>query len=59
VNKTVKHKEEWRPFAPSLLPAAADKNFVGERRTAPRFVIDTYETTDRAEEEIPAVFSSR
>lgn len=53
VNTRVKHREQWRPFAPSMTPAAADRYLVGADR-AP-FMIRAFDTTDPAETEIPAV----
>lgn len=55
VNKYVKHREEWRPFAPSMLPEAAERFLQGELSKASYFMIDTCETTPEAREEIPAV----
>jgi len=55
VNRHVKHREEWRPFAPSMLRAEADRFLDGAISKAAYFMIDTYETTERAREEIPAV----
>lgn len=53
VNAQVKHREEWRPFAPSMTAAAADRYLVGADR-AP-FMIRAFDTTERAEADIPAV----
>lgn len=55
VNKYVKHREAWRPFAPSMLPEAAETYLDGEVSDAAKFMIDTYEVTEAAKEEIPAV----
>ena len=55
VNEYVKHREAWRPFAPSLLPEAADRYLVGDISKAAHFMVDTYETTEAASEDIPAV----
>ncbi len=55
VNKYVKHREEWRPFAPSMLQIDAEQYLVGKHSKAAQFMIDTYETTPEAVKEIPAV----
>ena len=55
VNKFVKHREEWRPFAPSMLIEDAKTYLEGDLSKAAYFMIDTYETTPEAKEEIPAV----
>jgi len=55
VNEYVKHREAWRPFAPSMLPKAAETYLVGGVSDAAKFMIDTYEVTEAAKEEIPAV----
>lgn len=55
VNKYVKHREEWRPFAPSMLPEEAGRFLKGEISLASHFMVDTYETTPEAESKIPAV----
>jgi carbamoyltransferase len=54
VNRYVKHREEWRPFAPSMLRSAGEQYLEGELSKAARFMIDTYETTAAARESIPA-----
>jgi carbamoyltransferase len=55
VNKHVKHREEWRPFAPSMLKQEAERLLVGDISDAAYYMIDTYETTSVGKEEIPAV----
>lgn len=55
VNKFVKHREEWRPFAPSMLPEDAERFLEGDISKASYFMIDTYDTTAAARSEIPAV----
>ena len=53
VNRHVKHREEWRPFAPSLTEEAAQEYLVdGER--AP-FMIRTFDVVPEKHDEIPAV----
>ncbi len=53
VNKFVKHREEWRPFAPSMLESAIDEYLVdGER--AP-YMIKTFDVPVEKQSEIPAV----
>jgi carbamoyltransferase len=53
VNKYVKHREEWRPFAPSLLEEAADEYLINPEK-AP-YMIKTFDTVDEKVTEIPAV----
>lgn len=53
VNRFVKHREEWRPFAPSMLEAAADEYLV-DGKPAP-FMITTFDVEPDKREEIPAV----
>lgn len=53
VNKHVKHREEWRPFAPSMLPEGAERYLVGERDSP--FMIDTFETNPETADEISGV----
>lgn len=52
INDNVKHRENWRPFAPSMLPEAANKYLVGDRDSP--FMIDTFETVPQYCEEITA-----
>lgn len=53
VNRFVKHREEWRPFAPSLLEEAADE-YLANAEPAP-YMIKTFEVKEGKEKEIPAV----
>lgn len=53
VNRYVKHREEWRPFAPSLLEKAA-ADYLETRRPDP-FMITTSSVPEGKVEEIPAV----
>lgn len=53
VNEYVKHREEWRPFAPSLLEEAADEYLINAE-SAP-FMIKTFDVPDEKKDEIPAV----
>lgn len=53
VNKYVKHRENWRPFAPSLLREAADKYLV-DATNAP-YMIQTFDVVPEKVDEIPAV----
>lgn len=55
VNKYVKHREKWRPFAPSMLREEAERYLEGSVSKAAYFMIDTYDTTSEAEDDIPAV----
>lgn len=53
VNKFVKHREEWRPFAPSMLESAAAEYLVNAE-PAP-YMIKTFDVKDGRCEEIEAV----
>jgi carbamoyltransferase len=53
VNRYVKHREEWRPFAPSILESAADEYLV-DGEAAP-FMIDTFDVQPERREELEAV----
>lgn len=57
VNKYVKHREPWRPFAPSLLREAADEYLV-DATNAP-YMIQTFDVVPDKVEEIPAVTHPR
>jgi carbamoyltransferase len=52
VNRDVKHREEWRPFAPSMHEDAADE-YLENAEPSP-YMIKTFDATDRAVDEIPA-----
>ncbi|UHQ99242.1 carbamoyltransferase (plasmid) [Natrinema zhouii] len=53
VNKFVKHREEWRPFAPSLLEEAASEYF--ENATSAPYMIRTFDVRPEKQDEIEAV----
>ncbi|AQL42882.1 carbamoyltransferase [Halorientalis sp. IM1011] len=53
VNQFVKHREEWRPFAPSILEAAAD-DYLVDGEPAP-FMISAFDVDPDRREEIEAV----
>ncbi|WP_254525643.1 carbamoyltransferase family protein [Natrinema caseinilyticum] len=53
VNRFVKHREEWRPFAPSMLESAADR-YLADGRPAP-FMIDADDVRSEAAGELEAV----
>lgn len=53
VNKYVKHREEWRPFAPSLKEEALDQYLV-DAAPSP-FMIKTYDVRENKQDKIPAV----
>jgi carbamoyltransferase len=53
VNRYVKHREEWRPFAPSMLEEAVDE-YLETKRPAP-FMITTSDVPPERANEIPAV----
>jgi carbamoyltransferase len=53
VNEFVKHREGWRPFAPSMLEHAGDEYLVNFEE-AP-FMIKTFDVVEEKKAEIPAV----
>jgi carbamoyltransferase len=53
VNRVVKYRDPWRPFAPSMLASAAS-DLLRDPHEAP-FMLTTFEVTDAAKREIPAV----
>lgn len=53
INRYVKHREEWRPFAPTLLEEAADE-YLETGRPDP-FMITTSEVPDEQAADVPAV----
>ncbi|MFC6952943.1 carbamoyltransferase [Halorubellus litoreus] len=53
VNRFVKHREEWRPFAPSMLEAAAAEYLV-DGEPAP-FMIQAFDVEPRKRDELEAV----
>lgn len=53
VNEFVKHREEWRPFAPSILEEAASEYLV-DGMPAP-FMINAFDVPDEKADEIPGV----
>jgi len=53
VNKYVKHREEWRPFAPSILEEAASEYLKGCEQ-AP-YMIKTYDIVEEKRDDIQAV----
>jgi carbamoyltransferase len=53
VNFYVKHRENWRPFAPSILEEYGEKYL--ENYTESPFMIDTFAPTEGSKDEIPAV----
>jgi carbamoyltransferase len=53
VNRYVKHREEWRPFAPSMLESAVDEYLVDG--TPSPYMIKTFDVPGAKREEIPAV----
>ncbi|OYR39204.1 carbamoyltransferase C-terminal domain-containing protein [Halorubrum sp. Eb13] len=52
VNRSVKHREEWRPFAPSMVEEAADDYLVDA--TAAPFMIRSFDVEPEKRDEIPA-----
>lgn len=53
VNRFVKHREEWRPFAPSMLESAAEEYLI-DGGSAP-FMIDAYDIRPERTDELEAV----
>jgi carbamoyltransferase len=53
INEYVKHREAWRPFAPSMTREAA-KTYLENDRDSP-FMIDTFETLEDGRDDIAAV----
>ncbi|MFP8953647.1 carbamoyltransferase [Natrialbaceae archaeon A-arb3/5] len=53
VNRFVKHREEWRPFAPSILEEAAAEYLI-DGQPAP-FMIDTFDVRPEKADELSAV----
>lgn len=53
INRFVKHREEWRPFAPSMLEEVA-ADYLDQYAPSP-FMIDAFAVNERRKDEIPAV----
>ncbi|MCU4976007.1 carbamoyltransferase [Halobacteria archaeon AArc-m2/3/4] len=53
VNRFVKHREEWRPFAPSMLESAAEEYLI-DGGPAP-FMIDAYDVDPEKTDDLEAV----
>lgn len=53
VNRFVKHREEWRPFAPSILESAADE-YLRDAHPAP-FMVQTFDVRPEKADEMEAV----
>jgi carbamoyltransferase len=53
VNRYVKHREEWRPFAPSMLESATEEYLI-DGGPSP-YMIKTFDVKDEKQDEIPAV----
>lgn len=53
VNRYVKHREEWRPFAPSMLESAVDDYLVDG--TPSPYMIKTFDVLEDRQDDIPAV----
>ncbi|NUB93571.1 carbamoyltransferase [Haloterrigena sp. SYSU A121-1] len=53
VNRFVKHREEWRPFAPSMLESAAEEYLI-DGGPAP-FMIDAYDVRPEKTDDLEAV----
>lgn len=52
VNRVVKYRDAWRPFAPSMLREAADE-YLQDPHDAP-FMLTTFKVTDAGKRDIPA-----
>jgi carbamoyltransferase len=56
VNREIKHREVWRPFAPSLIEEAASKYFEGvEKISASPFMLHTFYVREEFRELLPAI----
>jgi carbamoyltransferase len=56
VNRTIKHRELWRPFGPSIAMEFGDAILEGiDERTPPYFMIEAYNIRELWRERIPAV----
>lgn len=53
VNEFVKHREEWRPFAPSILAEYADDYL--QNATSSPFMIDTFDVAADRRDEVEAI----
>lgn len=53
VNQHVKHREEWRPFAPSMLEEAAGEYLANDRPDP--FMITTVDVVEERVDDVPAV----
>jgi carbamoyltransferase len=53
VNRYVKHREEWRPFAPSMLESATEEYLI-DGGPSP-YMIKTFDVKQDKQDEIPAV----
>ncbi len=53
INRRIKHRDAWRPLAPSMLASAAYR-YVDDPRSAD-FMIVAHQATEQAREEVPAV----
>lgn len=56
VNRTIKHREQWRPFGPAIAVEYADDILEGiDFRTPPFFMVEAYRVRDSWRERIPGV----
>ncbi|SEQ51192.1 carbamoyltransferase family protein [Natrinema salaciae] len=53
VNRFVKHREEWRPFAPSMLESAAD-DYLEDAAESP-YMIDTFDVAPERRDDVSAI----
>jgi len=54
LNYFVKHRENWRPFAPSILSDLAE-DYISDLYSTSQFMIQTYKVNDEKIDEIPSV----
>ena len=52
INERIKHREAFRPFAPSILREHLDKYFAGGKES--RFMLEIFEAKELALQDIPA-----
>ncbi len=56
VNKYVKHRETWRPFAPSVIEESASKYFKGvDKQKSSPFMLHTFYLQDEYIEKFPSI----
>lgn len=54
INDSIKQRDFWMPFAPTILDEDADKYLINPKKIDSPFMMIGFETTPRAQKEIPA-----